>query len=102
MEKFKIHTQTAQTHSPITVYPTAAVFFLCTCFSLLYSQAPNTVHSLLLAIRGTTTVNWLKEQFRNFETLCISLIFCAINNLKKWRNFGLCTEECNTEHRFAT
>ena len=23
--------------------------------------------------------NWLKEQFRNFVTLCISLIFCAIN-----------------------
>ena len=32
-----IHTQTAQAHSPITAYPTAAVFFLCTCFSLLYS-----------------------------------------------------------------
>ena len=27
--------------------------------------------------------NWLKEQFRNFVTLCISLIFCAINLKKK-------------------
>ena len=41
------------------------------------------VHSLSLALRGTTKANWLKEQFRNFVTLCISLIFCAINLKKK-------------------
>jgi len=65
------------------MYQHAAVFFLCTCFSLLYSYDPNTVHSLSLALRGTTKANWLKEQFRNFVTLYISLIFCAINLLKK-------------------
>ena len=38
-----------------------------------------TVHSVSLALRGTTKANRLKEQFRNFVTLCISLIFCALN-----------------------
>ena len=33
----KIHAQTAEAHSPITAYPNAAVFFLYTCFPLLYS-----------------------------------------------------------------
>jgi hypothetical protein len=32
----QIHTQKAQAHSPLITYPPAAVFFLCTCFSLLY------------------------------------------------------------------
>ena len=44
------------------------------------------VHSLSLALRGTTKANWLKEQFRNFVTLCISLIFCAIILKKKTRS----------------
>ena len=35
------------------------------------------------AMRGTTKANWLKEQFGYFVTLCISLIFCAINLKKK-------------------
>ena len=40
------------------------------------------------ALRRTTKANWLKEQFRNFVTLCNSLIFCAINLFLK--KCGLC------------
>ena len=59
----KIHTQTAQAYSPPTAYPSAAVFFFCTCFSLLYFLDSNTELSSSLALRGTTQANWLKEQF---------------------------------------
>jgi len=44
-------------------------FSLCTCFSLLHLYIPNTVDTLSLALRMTTTANWLKEQFCNFVYL---------------------------------
>jgi hypothetical protein len=45
------------------------------------------VDALTLALRGTTTANWLREQFcKFFVPMCILTNFLAVNLLKIKKN----------------